>query len=764
MMKSEQHDPTITHGSPTTSTRRRTMMKSEQQNPTTTPTTPGSPTSSGHHSDHHSELTDSTADDENFITLLQYKDAYHILNLSQEPISSSSSSRPIPPEQIQAAYESAKEQVLTALDQCEASEKKNQLNNNGRKQRMFFMSQQNYLELKLQALDQAYEELMPMEVVNVVHQHQNEIQNEKTAANHLVHREEEGAVASSTRDTMDDVPSFHKGLEREAPSVETGSRQFLGNDTSTTAVKSGYQTTSSQQQQHRRLPSEDELDTIDIYFRPSPGQSNSSDTRPPRSRPKSPENPSDMSSITWDSSSIFSIVSKTKQNLEEASIGGLSEVLGPIYNSSPTRSVSTPPSQTLGVKTIPTTTTMTNQSVDNRRNNRRSRNRPPLAGIDNTAKEENPKGPQISPKSIMDFPSSSSPAAVVVPSSSTHNNNDEHYNDVGRVETMPRITHASSSSAHHRRHHRHRHNSNNAATEAARMGILRALSEDNSECLPLDDDDIDHNYLNLSNDNTNVNSSDRCQFNMSKSNKERGGGVSKSRRFFQGKSDYMPKESNSLMASVLNDKPMLYDQTTNREQSAVAPLPQCSNAAAVAPKSVSSSSASSSRRKGKLTTTTTPNTPQQPGNYEDLLQSSQYSYDAILQSGMEFADELCLALGSCWNGGEVGYSAAAASAFAAASPERSVTTSRFRGGDDDDESTHFTRSTYDNGNANEYDDSTYQTQSVLTGLTGAEDSSTAFNTTSSFSRRTEDDLNEGRKSSSSPITIMSSDPPPRMLV
>eukprot|EP00579_Thalassiosira_antarctica_P010302 CAMPEP_0201917344 /NCGR_PEP_ID=MMETSP0903-20130614/6751_1 /ASSEMBLY_ACC=CAM_ASM_000552 /TAXON_ID=420261 /ORGANISM="Thalassiosira antarctica, Strain CCMP982" /LENGTH=645 /DNA_ID=CAMNT_0048453385 /DNA_START=46 /DNA_END=1983 /DNA_ORIENTATION=+ len=645
------------------------MTKSKQQTPN--PVCPGGPIISAQHSDqhsdHHSDLTDSTEDHENFIALLQYKDAYHMLNLSPQE-----SSVPIPPETIQNAYDSAKEQVLTALEQCEASDKQA----NGRN--MFFVSQQNYLELKLQALDQAYEELMPMEEMEDLQEEQDEdVQFEKG-----------GRYAM-------DVP-FHRSKEKEAPPLQ--SKQFSWNDAATNAAVRSVRTEDPNNRNQTIIPqlqrqksSEDELDTIDVYFRPSPGHSKSAVTR----RPKSPDHPSDVSSCTWDGSSIFSMVSKTKQNIEEASVGGLSDVLGPVYNSSSDRSESKPQK---GTKT-----TTINQSKD--RGNQHL-HRPP-SGINSKNNRRGSPKAQISPKSVTDFPASIH--------NDNHYDNTSNFNTGNAVVGRGKMMKGSRPAAAHPNSH--------DATEAARKGILRALSEDNSECLPLDDYN-DRDYLNMSNE-TNVNS-EKAMFMNKHASGERG---SKPKRFFQGKSDKMPKDSNSLMASVLSEK-QNHDQTIHEQST-----PALNRNRVASPDSLPSST--SSRRPRSKENLTTP-TPQPNNNYEDLLESEDYSYDAILQSGMEFADELCTALSGCWTG-DLGFSAAASS-------ELDNTQMR------EEESTNFTRSTYD--------DSTYHSRS-----TGTDGESTTFNTVSSFGRRNDSpNLIKNRRKSPSPTTTTSSDPQPQMLV
>lgn len=610
---------------------------------------PGSRTSSGHHSDHHSDnhsdLTESSDDDENFIALLEYKDAFHILNL---PHQAQGSSGNIPTETIQTAYDFVKAQVLAALDKCETPD--NQSN-----RRNMLLGQQNYLELKLQALDQAYEELMPLDSADALQERQTE----------------------------------HVQLG------EGGREQIFRNDAPTNAAVKSVRTedpdhTNQTMKQHqpRRSPSEDELDVIDIYFRSSPRKTKSSDT----SRRKSPDHQSEASSCTWDGSSVFSKLSRTKLHIEETSVGGLSDVLGPIYNYSPGQGEGKFPQQG------------TNRTKDGHSH------RLPPSGIN---KEQEPRKMQFSPKSVTDFPAPTDDKNYYANAS----NYDPGKVVVGQGRVMKGPRHASA---------RHKPIE---ATEAARMGILRALSEENSECLT-DDEDINHSYLNISNEtraDPNI-----CQFNEKRS---------KARGFFQGQSDHMPKETNSLMASVMNENKLV--NPARHKQSYVPPRPN-----RVASSKSTTSSTSSSRRKQNNDEHAT--SMSKPTNHDSLLQSEEYFYDAIMQSGMEFADEICMALNSCWKG-DIGNSAVASLECSAASNEPDLSHSR------EYEYTHFTRSTCG--------DSTYHTQSVGTGA----DESTAFNTTSSCSRQGDSPtLKKDRKPSSeknpSLITTASSDPPPRMLV
>ena len=641
------------------------MTTDERQS--SAPVCPDSPI--GHHSDHDSELTvDSAAADENFIALLQFKDAYHVLNLAV-------SSDPISPETIQNAYDSVKEQVLSSLEECE-EEKQIGMRS------MTLVSKQNFLELKLQALDQAYKELMPIEDSEGGQQQVD--QDERAEV-------EEGGIVDGSRRCTTDEP-IENGLDEGARlSVEKSAPAATANP------------------QHQRVPSDDEeLDTIDIYFQPPTTKSHH--TR----RAKSPDHPSDVSAVTWDSfaeSSIFSLVSKTMQNIEEASEGGLSDILGSV------------PAIVGPDKQQETETVAIDQNRE--RGNDDHFRRPP-SGI-NVKGLGGPRA-QISPTSVGDV--------------SIHNHN--HYDNsssfrnhktvVGRGKMMRKSR--SAASAHHRN------------TEAARMGILRALSEDNSECLPLDGRDV-RDYLNTTNE---TGGTDDAKF-INKRDRTIGTGTQAKGRLFQGKSDSMRKDSNSLMESVLNDKQSQLSSanqsgrssSTDHERGRSA-TPRHNNSRPSSPRGSLPSSTSSSRsrsrqRKGDTTTKT--------NKYSgEIYQSGESTYDAILQSGMELADELCMALNSCCKGNICN------------TIELSHTLTRAGSAAFDAAASEFDRPLKDEDSI--IDDSTYQ-RSVYT-----DGESTAFNTMSSFSRRADSPkMISNRKKvsrSSSPNTTTSSDPPPRMLV
>jgi len=256
---------------------------------------------SDHDHDSNSNLTDSV-DDENFITLLQYRDAYHILNLpspTSESVSSNTATAAaaISPETIEKAYHAAKEQALLALEQFEA--KRNSHQGGGRN--MFFISHQNYLELKLQALDQAYDELMPPVEGMIVEKrgsaHAEEVDFDSPQATIPEGREQNAAA------TWDESLSAKKSVEKdtgESPPNVSSAREFVWSDnTSSNAVPAANSDTNTAQQQrrlHKQEPSDDELDTIDIYFRPTSHARKGSDP-PARHRTNTPssEHPLDTS-------------------------------------------------------------------------------------------------------------------------------------------------------------------------------------------------------------------------------------------------------------------------------------------------------------------------------------------------------------------------------------------------------------------------------------------------------------------------------------
>ena len=235
------------------------------------------------------------------------------------------------------------------------------------------------------------------------------------------------------------------------------------------------------------------------------------------------------------------------------------------------------------------------------------------------------------------------------------------------------------------------------------MGILRALSEENSECLPLYDDNND-NSLNITYETT-------AKTAYPTIKKENG----KPDRYFRGRSDRMP--------NATNVRPVQPEQST-ASSSCNGPLSL---------RSLPSSASSSSQRSNKVMLSP------QTNSYDSLLQAGRYSYSGILQASLELADELCMSLNDCWKV-DVGIPTAAPSGFDASSSEPDNSYLR------DDESTYFTQSTHD-------ESLTVNTRSVITDG----DQSTAVSTLSSFRRRED----------SSTLVLETTDsslPSPRMLV
>ena len=661
--------------------------------------------------DHDSNLTDSI-DDENFIALLQYRDAYHILNLpspSEAGTTPTAATDALSPETIEKAYKTAKEQAELALEQFEA---KRQANSHQGGRNMFFISHQNYLELKLQALDQAYEELMPppvegmMIVEKRVLLHAEEVDFDSPRDEAISKGGGERNAAPATADAS--LSSAKKSVEKKSESTSkdvAGAREFVWNDKSgdAAAVDPIADTNPALQQQQslqKQELSEDELDTIDIYFRPTTNSRKGADP-PARHRTNTPssEHPSDVSSCTWDGSSIFSMISQTKKNWEDAaSEGGLSDVLGPKMSVNTANNASR-----AGVTELNT--------QESKEGVRRYTNRPPT-GVN--VKHNMKKQAQISPTSVTCFPPSI--------------HNDQHYDTTsGRSNLRSKATLGRGK----RMMGKSRARTAHEATEAARMGILRALSEDNSECLPLDDDDEDdYDYDEYNNEY--INALDETQdtsgeaelnhYNLHGGEQDLGGrgNSQKSPSQFHGKSDHFAEYNNSTPNENTQSQEMYNG-------------------------SRSSSEAKDRRHAGSNSMRERPNSPK-PLTYSRRQQTkTEYSnddqYESLVQTGivgaLELADEFCAAINSCWKDGAVGSPSGltktlsragtvATAAFDAAAYELERSAKPLDQSRVEDESTMYSRSTYDG-------DSAYHNRSVYT----TDGESTAFNTTSSFSRRAE---------------------------
>ena len=278
---------------------------------------------------------ESTDDDDssNFLALLQ-TDAFKLLGLRGQTTPN--------PAEVRAAYKTCKEQTLTSLERCEDVASGS-----------FLISQRNYLELKLNALDQALEELLPSE------------DKEPNVGGDATNQEQ----------------------QKQQPSQSALSRDVEGDD-------------------------DDDLDTIDVYFN-GPKQSD---------EPKITDQSDAASILSWDTSSIFSMISNTKTTTTDcASESGLSEA--PTKKDKDKNDVS-------GSSRVPTT--------------KSSLLRPPL-GINRAI---------TSPTSIMEF----------------------RNKEVGHSMRRRRIT-------------ARRRLMVVDPTDAIRQGVMRALDEDDSECVSLDFED-----------------------------------------------------------------------------------------------------------------------------------------------------------------------------------------------------------------------------------------------------------------------------------
>eukprot|EP00956_Cyclotella_meneghiniana_P027592 scaffold62263_cov79-Cyclotella_meneghiniana.AAC.1 len=118
----------------------------------------------------HSSCTSSTSgstspehevfDEEDYITLLRYRDAYHILGLIDD--TNAEDGEFLSDEEIERAYEDARYETLSAFEKARRGKKN-----------AFTMGQLNYLELKLHALEQAKLELLGDEFSAVSETRQN---------------------------------------------------------------------------------------------------------------------------------------------------------------------------------------------------------------------------------------------------------------------------------------------------------------------------------------------------------------------------------------------------------------------------------------------------------------------------------------------------------------------------------------------------------------------------------------------------------------
>ena len=342
---------------------------------------PGSPSRSIISNQTDSVLTESTDDEEsNFISLLQYKDAFHLLGLKEE-------TSPDPAE-IRAAYTTCRDQTIAALERCEENE---------RRQGSLLISQTNYLELKLNALDQAIDELLPEDNnCNSDGTGQSSQQIQRRGASLPLHQQE--TVVQQTRRRQLNSPSGRpQTLPKEQIKTQEPSSSIAGSSLS------------------KVDDNDDDLDTIDIYFNSYKN-----------TEPKASDQSDTVSIITWDATSIFSMISNNKTNEDAASESAHSEGLGSAKRGRGT--VAAP---------------------------KQSMSRPPLS-INRAI---------TSPRSVTEF------------STSIHDRG--QYKEVGHpahkkvIPARGRLNRASQKST----------------SDAVRQGVMNALNEDDSECVSLDFED-----------------------------------------------------------------------------------------------------------------------------------------------------------------------------------------------------------------------------------------------------------------------------------
>mmetsp|Transcript_20818 Transcript_20818/g.29820 ORF Transcript_20818/g.29820 Transcript_20818/m.29820 type:complete len:551 (-) Transcript_20818:62-1714(-) len=355
----------------------------------------GSPSRSIRSNQTDSVLTESTDEEEsNFIALLQYKDAFHLLGLDEQTYPD--------PAEIRGAYKICRDQTIAALERCEANERLQQPARGS-----FLISQTNYLELKLNALDQAIYELLPEE--------EGDQDGDDTRQPHQQIQQTD--VSSPPPLQQETRYSFEEKAEQQVRRgqkiIDTPPAQPI------TQPKEQIPMQEPRSNSARNISNEDDdgLDTIDIYFNSSKNNR----------EPKASDQSDSMSIITWDASSIFSMISNSKTNEDAASESGLSDVLGK----------------------------KSRDKNEIRRTNAapKSMSRPPR-GINRTL---------TSPRSITDF------------SPSIHDEG-HYYKEVGhpvrrRVVTARRQLDRASPQT---------------TSDAVRQGMMRALDEDVSQCVSLD--------------------------------------------------------------------------------------------------------------------------------------------------------------------------------------------------------------------------------------------------------------------------------------
>lgn len=614
---------------------------------------------------------DSDQPDDNFIGMLQYKDAYHILGLPKSDSPDIAA--------VLQAYNSLQKQTLSMLSSTAANIDKGAGVNGG----AFFICQQNYLELKLQALDQAILELIPKEAAVILREREkidgvgegeeddifeedldvvNKTREKDTTEDEKKedHYRDPKAESRPCSKTVKQIPTKVNPPGMSAtisPAPRVKQKESRPNNPLQDAKKSQRQTSQNKGKQVSPVHPIETLETIDVPFRPN--QSNIKTNQPPnrtsspnrfqytlqdglRSRSKSPSALSSndsVSGITWDGPVDFTH-HKGGFNTEDASDGELSDVLGPVDK--PGKSPST------------------NRST---------------SAASSTARTKNQT--QGSPRSVVDFPPSF--------------DYDNEPKELASTRRKPAVKNENSRFLSHE------------ATEAARMGVLRALSEDDSECLPLDDDDDFHlpgysrrgqrrkgaNYLNDTDailDNK-KDEDDRMEFGRS---------VGLGGACDEKSSTRNLNADNSLIESSLSGK--------SRGASLADVGSGSGSRGGVAVLSKQPSKSGSLSKNGSASNSLSSGSGRSNSKLARRKSDDDY-YESILNSGVDFAGELCMALRTCWNN----------------ILDIDGTNRNNRGGDGDD------------------DDCTYDSRGESTAFTrdtgrSGGDESTAFHTASSFSR------------------------------
>ena len=479
------------------------------------PTTkyPGSPARSASSILSDSVLTVESSDEEeesNFIALLQYKDAWHLLGLREQ------SSRD--PDEIRTAYNTCKEQTLYALERCKANVKHQHAARGS-----FLISQTNYLELKLNALDQALGELLPED------KEQNAYDATMISDQQKKHHDtsprslqQEGEIQTRRGHVNSDLKASPENRPRiqSKEHLQTQNKKPLPSNNDTEKIS----------KQERALRDEDELDTIDIYFNPSKTSN----------VPKALDQSDAVSIITWDASSIFSLISNAKSNDDAASENGLSEVLGPL-------------------------------NKDKRKNVAR--------GSVITAKSSEVNRAMTSPRSITDF------------SPSIHDQG--WYKEVGHPMRRKLITTRGRLRV-----------DPQSTSDAVIQGQMRALYEDESECMSLDFEDV---YAQIAEKSKMVGKASRLHNTIDPASYDGKGGKAGGQQN-RGRKDVSDEDQ---ISTVSAEDTSVSEGINSGRTKQIQPVLE-------------------------------------EDFYDSLIQTGMDGYNSILESSIDISNQLCEALQQCW--------------------------------------------------------------------------------------------------------------------